>query len=59
MTDMTQAKITRDQEPTTPEQARPEVRENEQGVSGARTPPSASESPAQPSSPGRKPLFRR
>jgi len=59
MADITQAKITRDHEPTILEQARLEVRESEQGPSGPHTPQSASESLALPSSPGRKPLFRR
>jgi len=64
MTDTTQPKITRDHEPTTLEEARLEVRENEQGRSGPHTPQSPTEqspsdSSARRSSPGRKPLFRR
>jgi hypothetical protein len=59
MTDTPRAKITRDSELTALEQAHLEARESEQGVSGPHTPQSPSESSAQRSSPGRKPLFRR
>jgi len=59
MSDTTQPRITRDHEPTTLEQARLEVRKSEQGPFGPHTPQSPSESSAQRSSPGRKPLFRR